>query len=74
MQCPFCESQCTPAEIRFLADDTLQGDPVLGPKATVRFRPIHFTPEGRAVAPGWQHVDDPCLPIMSRRVAPGSAR
>jgi len=51
MQCPFCDSQCTPAEVRFLADDTLRGDPVLGPQATVRFRPVRFTPDATAIAP-----------------------
>ena len=62
MQCPFCQSQCTPAEIRFLAEDTLRGDPVLGPEAAVRFRPIHFTPDGHAIAPDGSASTTPACP------------
>ena len=49
--CPYCDAALNMSTVRFVAAETLTGDPVLGPDAAVRFRPVAFDVNGDAIAP-----------------------
>ncbi|MCH2135849.1 MAG: hypothetical protein MK101_04605 [Phycisphaerales bacterium] len=62
MQCPFCDSICTPSQVRFVAAQTLVGDPVLGTEHALRFRTAHFANDGAAIAPDGTRSTTPACP------------
>jgi hypothetical protein len=50
--CPHCWAEFPPAQVRFVAEHVaLQGDPVLGQNAALRFLPSRFDARGRAIDP-----------------------
>ena len=50
--CPHCWAEFPPAQVRFVAEHAaLQGDPVLGESAAMRFLPSRFDARGRAIDP-----------------------
>lgn len=62
MLCPFCVTEVAPSDVRFVAADTLKGDPILGPDAAVRFSTIRFNPDGDAIAPDGSLSHTPACP------------
>jgi ribosomal protein S27AE len=63
LTCPNCGTSVESANARFISESpTLLGDPILGPDAPLRFRPVKFTAGGFPVDPAGFEATRPACP------------
>lgn len=61
--CPTCHATIPSHKARFISESpALMGDPVLGPDAALRFRPMRFTAGGFPVDPTGAEATRPACP------------